>query len=162
MITEVLVLENQSSLAEAVLRGDFICSGGGGRRGGGGGGERERVRELWRFWRENRVVERGEIGSELIVIVCLMAIKRWWLCSCFWIRRWWFCFLHFLIEREREREMKPLYSIYIYINTHQPALKSGTYQMTMGNLWEPILFVLVNSSVFFQHVDASYWLGVAR
>jgi hypothetical protein len=54
------------------------------------------------------------------------------------------------LDREREREMKPLYSIYIYINTHQPALKSGTYQMTMGNLWEPILLILVNSSVCFS------------
>lgn len=53
MIAEVLVLENQSSLAEAVLSGNLIGGGGGGRGGGGGGSEGERVREQQGFWRED-------------------------------------------------------------------------------------------------------------
>jgi len=77
VIAEVLVLENQSSLAEAVLGGNLIGGGGGGRGGGGGGSEGERVREQQGFWREDREVERGEIGRELILIVWLVVIKRW-------------------------------------------------------------------------------------
>lgn len=75
VLVELVVLEDETRLAEAVLGGDVDAKG---RRGGGVRRRRregERVGKL-RFRREDRVVERGEARGEIFLVLFGDALVR--------------------------------------------------------------------------------------
>lgn len=91
VVAQLLVLQNEPSLVEAVLYGDgapggcvLVVVGGSGRAQRWRNQRGARVRRLWR---ENGVVQRAEIGRELLVQRRARGLSWRWRVRRMWLRR---------------------------------------------------------------------------